>query len=112
MVAETLKAPEASEASFFDVSSATELYVSPGGMRNLCEGLARRGAFRTARGTRVRSARREGQHWVLRGEAGAHHEAPEGAVEGLEDQPLGSFEALILTDAARWGGKSLAELAR
>ena len=31
---------KAAEASFFDVASASSLYVSRGGMRNLCESLA------------------------------------------------------------------------
>eukprot|EP00434_Breviolum_minutum_P041194 symbB.v1.2.036641.t1/scaffold5217.1/size29716/2 len=91
--------------SFFDVLTAQELYVSPGGMRNLCEGLASKGKFRSIRGCRVRRLEKcDGSYkshvWKLYGNPGnqAHHEATELDVKDADDQYLGSFKTVVLSD--------------
>eukprot|EP00438_Fugacium_kawagutii_P026789 Skav209675 [mRNA] locus=scaffold1603:38631:42200:- [translate_table: standard] len=65
------------------------------------EGIAGQGHFQAVKGCRVRRVDRgpAGQ-WILYGNPGnqAHHEASNADAQAAEDQVLGSFKAIVLTD--------------
>ncbi|CAJ1405569.1 unnamed protein product [Effrenium voratum] len=86
--------------SFFDVARHSELYVSPGGMRRLCEGIVAEGAFKVVRQCRVRQVAREDGAWILHGNLGdqCHHEAAEKDAQEAKEDFLGRFRCLILCD--------------
>ncbi|CAJ1415553.1 unnamed protein product [Effrenium voratum] len=76
------------------------VYVSPGGMRRLCEGIVAEGAFKVVRQCRVRQVAREDGAWILHGNLGdqCHHEAAEKDAQEAKEDFLGRFRCLILCD--------------